>query len=96
MIKPSVGRIVWFFDELRKPNDQPLAAMITHVFHDRCVNLAIFEANGNVRVDPPTSVQLLQDDDEAPGLNWYFCQWMPFQTAQASKTSRGKNRAPKS
>jgi hypothetical protein len=84
MIKPTVGRVVWFYE--KKPaheNIQPQAALVAHVWGDRCVNLAIFDGNGNAVSNPPTSVRLLQDDEPAPDAGCY-CVWMPFQVAQAA------------
>ncbi len=41
-MKPSVGRIVHFDQD-----GQKLAAIITHVWSDTCVNLAVFDGSGN-------------------------------------------------
>jgi hypothetical protein len=85
MIKPTVGRIVWFFSS--KPSDEsthPLAAIVTAVLNDRCVNLAIFWANGVPMTFPPTRVTLLQEGDEVPEAGPY-CTWMPYQIGQASR-----------
>lgn len=43
--KPSVGRIVHFFEDV---GSEPQAAIITEVFSDDCVNLTIFPS-----VQPP-------------------------------------------
>lgn len=85
MIKPSIGRIVLFFS--RPPTDdgeQPLAAIVARVFSDRCVNLAIFAADGRPVPVPPTSVTLVQPGDPTPASGPY-CTWMPFQVAQAKR-----------
>lgn len=94
MIKPSNGRVVLFTpyqgnDSAPKiPADpmaylgNPLAAIVTHVWHDRMVNLVVFDANGLQH--PRTSVPLLQDDDMAAGGQ--YAEWMPYQKGQASKT----------
>jgi hypothetical protein len=85
MIKPTVGRPVWYYPPGRLLHDQPLAAVIVHIFNDRMVNLAIFLRNGNAMVDPPTSIPLLQDGDENPPTGMGYCTWMPYQIAKASE-----------
>lgn len=84
MIKPTIGRVVLFWD--RSP-DRPLqtqahAALVAYVHSDNMVNLSVFDAEG--RPHPQTSVRLLQDDEEAP--NGPYCEWMPYQKGQAAKT----------
>lgn len=83
MIKPTVGRVVWFWS--RKPAheyEQPQAAMVAHVWSDTCVNLAIFDSNGNAVTNPPTSIRLLQEGDSIPETD-HYCTWMPYQVGQA-------------
>jgi len=89
MIKPTVGRVVWFWT--KKPVDehqQPQAAIVAHVWGDRCVNLAIFDPNGNAIPHPPTSVRLVQEGDELPAEGQY-ATWMPYQIGQ-SKAQQAK------
>lgn len=80
MIKPSIGRIVWFTpassDALLSGSNQPLAAIVTYVHSDRCVNLSVFDANGGMHAR--TSATLLQDDDVGNEAG-YYAEWMPFQ-----------------
>lgn len=86
VIKPTVGRVVWFFPsgKSHENGDQPQAALVTHVWSDTCVNLAVFDSNGRPMTDPPTSVLLLQEGNEVPtGGN--YCMWMPYQVGQAKK-----------
>ena len=84
MIKPTIGRIVWFRPAGHAADAQPLAAIIAHVWSDTCVNLAVFSPNGQPMANPPTSVLLLQEGNERPtGGN--FCEWMPYQIGQAKK-----------
>ncbi len=84
MIVPSVGCVVWYHpnrgDPGPHPGDQPLAAIVTHVWNDRLVNLAVFSADGVPF--PRTSVRLTQDDD---AIELGQAQWMPFQVGQAAK-----------
>lgn len=89
VIKPTVGRIVWFHDEacqapapLARISGQPLAAIVTGVWSDRMVNLAVFDANGVSH--PRTSITLVQDGDVTPPFgSSLYCEWMPYQKAQA-------------
>ena len=86
MIKPTVGRVVWYYPPNYLPGSdpgQPLAAIVACVWSDTCVNLAIFDADGRPMADPPTSVLLVQEGNPRPdGGN--FCEWMPYQKAVAS------------
>lgn len=85
MIQPTVGRVVWYRrfpqDPGPNPGDQPLAAIITHVWSDTCVNLVVFDADGIAY--NKTSVLLHQDGDERPEAG--FAEWMPYQKGQAAK-----------
>lgn len=87
MIVPTVGRVVWFYG---KPpadqNEQPLAAIVAHVWSDTCVNLAIFDPDGRPVAVPPTSVRLMQEGDPLPASGPY-CTWMPYQIGQAKKAA---------
>ena len=85
MIKPSIGRVVWFQPEHAHgapDRDQPYAALIVHVWSDRMVNLGGFDQNGAPFA--ACSVTLLQDDDPIPPHGRY-AQWMPYQVGQAKK-----------
>ncbi len=84
MIKPTVGRVLWYYPKGRKAGEQPQAAMIAHVWSDTCVNLAIFDDNGCPLAVPPTSVLLVQEGAEVPSGGRY-CTWMPYQQGQAAK-----------
>lgn len=89
MIKPTVGRVVWYWPGptdsiVGNDGSQPLAAMIAHVWSDTCVNLAVFDGNG-VGFNR-TSVLLLQEDSPRPSTN--FAEWMPYQKGQAARTEQ--------
>jgi hypothetical protein len=77
---------VWFVPSKSAPipagSDGRCAAIITHVHHDRLVNLAVFDANSHLH--PRTSVPLVQEGDPKPEAGGY-CEWMPYQKGQASK-----------
>ena len=88
MITPTVGRVVWYWPPKNATSSyadggtQPFAALIAHVWSDTCVNLAIFDANGEPFGAPTTSVLLIQDGNERP-TGGHFCEWMPYQKAVA-------------
>lgn len=86
MIKPSIGRVVWFypdagFSNTNTPssNGEPLPALITRVWGDALINIGGFDANG--KPFARTSVTLLGADDTAP--DGMHATWMPFQLQQA-------------
>ncbi len=81
MIKPSVGRVVWFYSENYEEGKQPQAALVCHVWSDTCVNLAVFDANGVAQ--NRTSVLLFQGEGQRPSA--MFAEWMPYQVGQAKK-----------
>lgn len=83
MIKPTVGRIVWYWVAKPSPQKQPLAAVVASVIDDGLVNLAVFDASGASH--PERNVPLIQEDIPAmPGV--HYCEWMPYQKGQAAKT----------
>lgn len=86
MIKPTVGRIVWFYKDKSQTNivqyDQPLAAQICMVWSDTLVNLHVIDANGVPHAI--TSVELVQPGDPVRSGSRY-CEWMPYQVGQAKK-----------
>jgi hypothetical protein len=92
MIKPTVGRVVWFFQrgKCHLRGDQPLAAMVACVWSDTCVNLVIFDGSGNPMRDPPTSILLVQDGTTVPE-GGHYCMWMPYQVGQAAKRAATRN-----
>lgn len=95
MIKPTVGRIVWYrpsdldrnqmtiHSECANSPEQPLAATVAYVWSDHLVNLTVSDHNGATH--QRTSVMLAQDGGRAGGIMPY-CEWMPFQKGQAAKT----------
>ena len=87
IIAPTVGRVVWYTPVAGAPEgvnhtDQPFAALVTYVWGDRMVNLAVFDHNGVAQ--SRTSVPLVQEGDELPNGS-PFCRWMPFQIGQAKR-----------
>ena len=99
MIKPTVGRKVWYRpsqqdkdgladtpQRMEANNDEPLDATVIAVWGDRCVNLAIFDIYGTLHAR--RSVTLLQDGDIRPA-GGRLAEWMPYQQAQAAKVPTG-------
>lgn len=82
MIKPTIGRMVWFHQDGSLPEDQPNAAIVAYVHSDRLVNLTVCNSNGKTYAE--TSVLLYQGDTDRPASR--YCEWMPYQQGQAAKT----------
>ena len=82
MIKPTVGRVVWFYKHVEGQGHKgPLAAHVCHVHSDSMVNLMVIDQDGNPHAE--TSVNLVQEiSNEAPKFD--YCTWMPYQKAVAS------------
>lgn len=90
MIKPTIGRVVWFtpsrnsteadFTHHDSTPPQPHAALIAYVWSDSLVNLTVFDHDG--RQHSKTSVPLIQEGEPKPEYG-YFASWMPFQVGQA-------------
>lgn len=76
MIKPTIGRKVWFYEHGGAKEQD---ATIIDVHGDRCVNLFVIGHTGNVST--PRSVPLVQEGD--PPANHMHCAWMPYQQGQA-------------
>lgn len=72
-MKPSIGRIVHFV--LGEPNVRPIAAIITAVWSDICVNVRIFQDGSNTQ---PTQfsewiTSIIFDDSERPAARtWHW------------------------
>lgn len=84
MIKPTIGRVVWFWacaGDAEKEGSQPNTALVTFVHSDDCVNLAVFDREGDSK--PYPAIQLWQGDGERPRS--LHCEWMPYQKGQAAK-----------
>lgn len=84
MIKPTIGRQVWFWKAGSDVDtDQPEAATIVYVWGDSMVNLQVLDHEGVSR--GATSVSLRQPKDPV-WITTPFCEWMPYQKGQAAKT----------
>lgn len=96
-IKPTVGRIVYFYES--KPGigsghsnagfttTGPHAAVVTQVHSDNCVNLAVFNQNGNSTFGR-TSIKLLAPGETRPfhanSNTEQWVEWMPHQIATSN------------
>jgi hypothetical protein len=95
MIKPTVGRVVWYTPSKRLDENgdtkyefpcdgkQPLAALVAYVHSDSMVNLTVFDTNGVSH--SACSVELIQEGHPKDSYGRY-CEWMPYQLGQAAKT----------
>ncbi len=92
MIKPTVGRVVWYYPPGVPHDSQPYAAIVAYVHSDTMINVGGFNANGEPFKD--TSVLLLQDESSYgnPGGGAWAC-WMPYQKGQAAKTEAAEKSA---
>jgi len=86
VIKPTVGRIVWFWRSYQPDvvdDAQPMAAIVAYVHSDIMVNLSVIDHNGHHF--SKTSVRLQQEGSDPPAFNEMYCEWMPYQIGQAKK-----------
>lgn len=91
MIRPTIGRVVWYFEDKDKydeymktkdgqePLSQPWAMLITYVHGDHLVNVAGWNTYGTAMYR--NSLRLWQEGDDAPVGS--FVSWMPYQLASA-------------
>jgi len=67
IFKPTIGLGVYFHPaSWRGGDEQPLAAFVTYVWSDTCVNLAIFDRNGTPMSHPPTRVLVVHTGEKPP------------------------------
>ena len=88
-ITPTPGRIIWFTpgnnDGITRNGAEPLAAIVAGVLADGTVNLAVFDARGNL--SQRHAVEIVDADAANVPVNG-FASWMPYQLGQAAKTER--------
>jgi hypothetical protein len=90
MIKPTVGRVVWFYKSNGAGKFKgPLAAHVAAVQSDQLVNLMVIGASGTNY--PRVGVMLVQDGEPVPTAD--YCTWMPYQVGQAAKTEAAEKAA---
>lgn len=86
MIKPTIGRIVWFWEAQSAPdipNAQPNAAIVTFVHSDELINITAFSPSGYPMAYSLVPLWQGEEAGERPASR--HCEWMPYQKAQASK-----------
>ena len=90
-ITPTIGRKVWYWpteNDIKldlmdsfDPN-QPFDATVVFVHNLRKVNLFVMDHYGHA--DDRCGIPLIQPGDKKPDGGGY-CEWMPYQIAQAKK-----------
>lgn len=89
-ITPTVGRIVYYYEAKASTGlagaptvviTGPLAATVTAVHGETCVNVAVNNADG-AGAFGRTSIRLLQPGEHRPELGQWV-EWMPYQIKQA-------------
>lgn len=88
MIKPTIGRVVWYHPSGSTAEEQPQAAIVVYVWSDTCVNLTTFDPNGHPYAQ--TSVFLWQGEGERPSS--CYAEWMPYQIGQAARTESAEKK----
>lgn len=83
MIKPTIGRIVWYYGGAAE-EQQAEAAIVCYVHGNRLVNLSVHDQAGNVRSQ--MSVTLVQEED--PPATGQHARWMPFQITQSTQLQK--------
>jgi hypothetical protein len=83
MIKPSIGRIMWYWPHKDSRADQPWAAIVVYVHNDNMVNLAVHDHEGNGKTK--SSVPVVQDGSPHTAGDSPYVEWMPYQIGQAKK-----------
>jgi hypothetical protein len=84
---PMIGDRLLYFGKLYKVEDQPQHAVVCYVHNDRCVNIALFDRNGNAVANPPREVFLLQSGDVIPDKTVY-CKWPDVPRSVAALEAR--------
>lgn len=93
VIKPTVGRVVWYWPTLNEPLNkldtrQPLAAIIAYVHDEQRINVTVFDHTGMPY--GRKSIYLSQDNEPDPPILPY-ASWMPI--GQAAKTAEAEAKA---
>lgn len=83
MIKPTIGRVMWFWPHKIKRKDQPEPAIVCWVHGDNMVNLVAFDEDGGMNAEH--SVPIVQDGSPYIVGDSPYCEWMPYQIGQAKK-----------
>jgi len=84
MIKPTIGRVMWYWPNKKFRREQPMAAIVTWVHDDNMVNLFAMNPDGSDGGVP--NVPIVQDGSPHTAGDSHYCEWMPYQKGQAAKT----------
>lgn len=91
MIKPTIGRVLWFWPSLEVQQgfvvlhpEQACVAQIAYVWADDLINISANDHRGIQKAF--TSVPLIQPGQSKPASG-FCCEWMPFQVGQAAAQS---------
>ena len=84
MIKPTIGRVMWFWPVASERGAQPYASLVTYVHDDNMVNLVAFTTDG--APFPAGSVAIVQDGSPYVAGDLPYAEWMPYQKGQAAKS----------
>jgi hypothetical protein len=88
MIKPTIGRIVWYYPDAQDVQQggftagQEQPGIVCRVWGDTCVNLQVVTQDGGSTAR--TSVPLVQPG-EAVLQDHHYATWMPFQIGAAKQ-----------
>ncbi len=88
MIKPTIGRVMWYWPAKEHRGEQPWAAIVTFVHNDNMVNLVVWNPNSDGQ--PKSSVPIVQDGSPHTVGDSPYVEWMPFQIGQAKKHEADK------
>jgi hypothetical protein len=78
MIKPTIGRQVWYWRNGPAEGIQPEAATVCYVHGDSIVNLQVINHNGLARQELEVSLR----QPEYPEWTSRHCEWMPYQISK--------------
>lgn len=87
MIKPTIGRVVWFYPGFASIGDQPFPAFICYVLGDRLINVAGFDKNGSPFACQ--GVRLVQEGEQYPEVGENYATWMPDSQPPPMRTAAG-------
>ena len=90
MIKPTIGRVMWYWPEKQHRGKLPWAAIVTDVHNDNGVSIAVFAPNGDTILGGMQSVPIVQEGSPHVAGDSPYVEWMPYQIGQAAKTAGGK------
>ena len=87
MIKPTVGRVIWWFehDNVTDLIVGPMVALIADVYPSGRVTLVGWDLDGKPRIGLK-HVRIVENGDATDEDVW--AQWMPYQQGQAAKTEQ--------